>query len=607
MGSPYLNSGESIILTTNRVSVSAVTYDIMLTTERVFLIDNRNARFEPRIVALSTILSVQGGKTPAGDPVITLLFRAGDAEDTLQPLNMVFSQNPNENRKPERDDWVRSLIQLSISLHERETEPGIPGMPDMPEDTGLRPSGRHGNAPDRVRPLSNVVDRQAQPAPVTVIPEDVEGSGEIPVRPLVTKPVREPEPAWPAADVNPVHGTLPPMPAPHTRVIIPQIIEELLPAGYREVPPVDREPEPAADFGQETPRQSVQRVVRSLTFTEEPAWELPRHPETVPLPEPVPEITPAAGQPAAIPSPEPEPEDVPEIIRALHTGAREPEIMEKPAAGLPGTGEEPVPEPVEERPEKSITGAPESQGSVSLPENRAEEPPAGPPPVEAIYREEPAGAEPPPVRHPIPPAHEIRPLRTTLAYAAVLILALVLVAAAAILLLPHGTWPAGAPVTLTVTPAPGIVPVTTVPPETVPAVTSLPSATRSPPVTPSPSLTVVVVPRTGIWVRVNSSSYYAGKVGNSVVMQPVSGTGDRLYKILPSDSPVQVSVQKQDNSGAVLSIAIYRNGTLIGSRSINSPMGTVDLLIDPLTALPPGLTTNDTPVVPTTSVRLENF
>jgi len=74
MGSPYLNSGEAIILTTNRVSADAVPYDVMLTSERIFLIDNRNARFEPRIIPLSVILSVQGGKTPALDPVITLLF-----------------------------------------------------------------------------------------------------------------------------------------------------------------------------------------------------------------------------------------------------------------------------------------------------------------------------------------------------------------------------------------------------------------------------------------------------------------------------------------------------------------------------------------------------
>lgn len=72
---------------------------------------------------------------------------------------------------------------------------------------------------------------------------------------------------------------------------------------------------------------------------------------------------------------------------------------------------------------------------------------------------------------------------------------------------------------------------------------------------------------------------------------------------------MQVSVQKQDNSGAVLAVGIYRNGTLISTRSVTSPMGTVDLLIDPLTALAPGLSRNDLyPEQAATPVpRLENY
>lgn len=179
MGSPYLNSGEAIILTTNRVSTDSVLYDVMLTTERIFFIDNRNPRFEPRIIPLNTILSVQGGKTPAQDPAITILFRTGESEGSRQPLNLIFSQDPNENRKPERDDWVRSLIQLSIRQHEKEAEPETPLMTEETDEAGLRPRVRHGVAPEMVLPLSNVGSRHTTPAPVTVIFEEVEGSGAL--------------------------------------------------------------------------------------------------------------------------------------------------------------------------------------------------------------------------------------------------------------------------------------------------------------------------------------------------------------------------------------------------------------------------------------------
>jgi hypothetical protein len=107
---------------------------------------------------------------------------------------------------------------------------------------------------------------------------------------------------------------------------------------------------------------------------------------------------------------------------------------------------------------------------------------------------------------------------------------------------------------------------------------------------------------------VNSTAGYFGTVGNPELMQKVSGTGDNFYKILRSDRPVQVAVQKQDNSGALLAVAIYRDGTLISSRSVTSPMGTVELLIDPLTARAPGLTANDTlPEHAATPAGLENY
>ena len=204
MGSPYLNSGETIVLTANRVSLDAVAYDVMLTTERIFLIDHRNARFEPRIIPLSAVQSVQGGKTQVPDPVITLMFRPGSGGEAHKPLNLVFSQDPNENRKNERDDWVRSIIQLSIARQEREGAVEAPVFPQVISESGLRPATRHWVAPEKVRPLSHMVNRETTPPPVTVIPDEVEGGGEIPAPVATPAPEREerlppePDPEEPA-------------------------------------------------------------------------------------------------------------------------------------------------------------------------------------------------------------------------------------------------------------------------------------------------------------------------------------------------------------------------------------------------------------------------
>lgn len=680
MGSPYLNSGEAMVLTTNRVSADAVTYDMMLTTERIFLIDNRNERFEPQILPLSGILSVQGGKTPSHDPAITLLFRPGTGRDARQPLNLVFFQNPPENRKHERDEWIKNIIRLSISLHERDAAPEIPPVAVMetaPGDTGLRPSLRHGVAPEMVRPLSNVVDRWRPVTPVTVIPEDVAGSGEIPSRAPAVQPERSPEPAPEqavdgyATGITPVRGSQPRRTdVPATRVVIPQITEEVLPAPAGAAPPDEpKENAPPEDAGAggysrpvpvrpvvmeqpvPEPRQAAEPVAAPAAAPDEPAPEqepaLPPSPASEPpgtrkitgglLPvrePPADRVMPAA--PAARAD-----ENVPEQeTPVLLPGNESPSLMEtaadlhpEPAGTVPPSAqEEPSPPEDSEAPELSRGAAAASvlaadgQEPEPLPDTEpsaepATAPPAGTGPepaapvpspsdappreMEEILRalqgsagESPAGGSPAPESPGSaaePPVRGNRPFRSTVLAAAILFLIIVLAAAGAVLLFPQAPGQAG--ITANTSPAVTTLatpPQDTVRPVTVPSLSSgtapgsgsaavTPITTAVPVLSPSPN------PLTGIWVRVNSSAYYIGRIGNAGAMEDVSGSGDYFYKVSRNDRPVQVSVRKQDNSGAVLAVTIYRDGKPIATRSVTSPMGSVDLLIDPLTAQIPGM------------------
>lgn len=607
MGSPYLNSGESIVLTTNRVSVDSVLYDVMLTTERIFLSDNRNVRFEPRLIPLNAVLSVQGGKTPALDPAITLLFRTGEAGGFQQPLNLIFSQDPNENRKAERDDWVRSLIQLSIRQHEREIVPDTPVMPDETGTTTLRPRVRHGVAPEMVLPLSNVVERQQNPAPVTVIPEDVAGTTEITMpdegflQGEAARPPLQPVPEEPEGSLQPERRTPPPMPAVPARVIIPQIIEELLPVRTKPVTGEDREPaavlDPDALFGAVPPAEASGNEGEDQVPSPVPvAGTLPEPQESVPCSETGAEATTAPFTVATAL------QEAAETVGTPATGSGEPGTAEPPAPAQAGTEPGSTPEIIQE----TVSKTPQVPGISASTEDMAERSPGQTIPVPDGMKE-PAAGEAPPAQPPIPPAYEVRPFRTTIAYAAVLILLVALATAGVILLLPQGpgqttspemptTLPAQATTPLPVTVQPTLVSLGTTPPVTPPGaspVTSLPAAAATP---------------AEIWVQVNSTAYYFGSAGNPGMLQPVAGTGDNFYKILRNDQPVQVSVQKQDNSGALLTVAIYRNGTLIASRSVTSPMGAVDLLVDPLTARAPGLTGNDLlPENPTTPAGLETY
>jgi len=620
MGSPYLSSGEAIVLTTNRVSADSVPYDVMLTSERIFLFDNRNARFEPLIIPLNTILSVQGGKTPTHDPVITLLFRSEEVGGARQPLNLVFSQNPNENRKAERDDWIRNLIQLSINQHEKEAVPEPPVIPDVTGETGLRPAVRHSVAPEKVRPLSHVAERRTVPVPVTVIPDKAEGSGEMPARKKTITPseerhfTTEPVQQEPAPEFIPVRGSPSRLPDPPARVVIPQIIEEQLPVQVRTVVPAEQEPAPQEETG----------PWDHATATPDPSLVLTEKPEPLPPPLTEPAITPAPGvetgrePPAAVspaeqepapqvdsgpwdhatatpdPSlaltekPEPLPPPLTEpaitpVVPVAETG-REPPAAVLPAAAEGSRGMAEILSALQTGTGEPVTTEQaDTATSDTIPEKVMEEP-VRHPITGVVSRPEPVPAEAPPDRHPIPPSQGIRPLRTTLVYAAVLLIALAVIAAVAVLLVPlEPESPAGPSIPST----PGIVPVTTSSPVTV---QPTPESMGTPQITAIGLSLPLSVPLEGVWVGVNSTSNYTGRVGNTGFMQPFSGSGNNYYKISGSNRTVQVSVQKLDNSGALLAVAIYRNGTLISTSSVTSPKGTIEMLIDPLTARAPGLT-----------------
>jgi len=120
--------------------------------------------------------------------------------------------------------------------------------------------------------------------------------------------------------------------------------------------------------------------------------------------------------------------------------------------------------------------------------------------------------------------------------------------------------------------------------------------TPTPQVTPIPSLPPqVIIPATGVWVRVAYPGNFAGRVGTPGTMRPVTGAGDHFYQIPTMNGTVEVSIQKQDGSGNVLAIEVYKNGAMIKRRTTTAPKGTIELLTDVKTGNPPGITPAVTP------------
>lgn len=169
MGGPYLESGESIVLTADRISVDNITYDALLTTRRLILTDMRYARFEPRTLSLAAIESVRSGKAATGEPVILLSLKS-DGNNPPDQRVLVFLQDPLESRRIDRDLWVRKFIELSISDHEPVAGTYLP--PVEPKE-GMQPSVRRWVAPEIVRPRPDMFGKNEPSKRIVVMEEDL--------------------------------------------------------------------------------------------------------------------------------------------------------------------------------------------------------------------------------------------------------------------------------------------------------------------------------------------------------------------------------------------------------------------------------------------------
>ncbi|HII98060.1 MAG TPA: hypothetical protein HA272_02050, partial [Methanoregula sp.] len=146
MSGPYLMSGESIVLTTDRVSLDRVIWEAMLTTRQLILTDSENARYAPRVISLAGVSTVRSGKAATGEPVIILTHQQPD-EDAPETSILTFMQEPLESRKHDRDNWVKKLIELSVSSRAEHISTET-----APAGSGMRPSVRRWVAPDISRP-----------------------------------------------------------------------------------------------------------------------------------------------------------------------------------------------------------------------------------------------------------------------------------------------------------------------------------------------------------------------------------------------------------------------------------------------------------------------
>lgn len=154
MAGPYLKSGETIVLTTDRVFIDDAEYDLILTSQRLALVDSAHIADQPQVIPFATIVSVKGGMTPAREPVVTLTVLDPEGTGETRALDLVFSQQPYEDRAAECDLWVKKLIEHIVSVRQEPREGERPQAVEKPR--GIQPSVRRFIAPDVPLPHAGV-------------------------------------------------------------------------------------------------------------------------------------------------------------------------------------------------------------------------------------------------------------------------------------------------------------------------------------------------------------------------------------------------------------------------------------------------------------------
>jgi hypothetical protein len=533
MSSPYLKSGEFIILTTDRVCINSVLYEVLLTTRHLILVDIRYAHFQPQTIPLSTILSVKGGKITTGELVITLSFSVTSSTGDSEPMVLIFSQQPGEQRKRERDEWLKKLMGLIVSVRQETINTGLP---PADEERGIRPSIRRSVAPEKLPPYTTAVDTHPVPVELTIIPDEPESLAvpeeeqELPGMAFLEEDTKsEVTPGTFECEETPLPsgaeaGSKDTISPPEVREIVDSTpvpkdeaeLQDMEPIGIpaaREIPGAAEADSPA----QKPFTLSLREAVKSLIFPKEKR-ELPdtgtsslpciEETETAQQEEPGSPDMPTPPEPVVVESPTVSRED------SELSGVITPE-----AGDITESGQQPVGEATPQIPKSPLP----SDGTGSQ-------------------------------------------RQTLFAVTAIILVILGIVGGAIFYPLYFATPPAKEPVPI---PTPTL---------------------QQTPVQQTPVPTQVVIPPAGVWVRVVYPGNYYGWLGNPGSLQGVTGSGDQIYKIRESDGIVHVQIHKDDYSGNTLTVEIYRNGELINRRTRSTPMSSIELLIDAKTGNPPGVT-----------------
>jgi len=155
MGSPYLNSDESMILSTHNILIDAAISEVILTNRRLLIVDSGNVRFKHKEMPFAAIETVTTMESGSGDPAISLAVFARSGGTT--PMQLVFSQQPRSQRILERDEWAQKIKEQVDLLPEGTAPEYVDFAADEAEDLKklIESEGALAKAEDKNLPASS--------------------------------------------------------------------------------------------------------------------------------------------------------------------------------------------------------------------------------------------------------------------------------------------------------------------------------------------------------------------------------------------------------------------------------------------------------------------
>jgi hypothetical protein len=515
MGYPELYSDEKIVLQAQNIKVKSVSFEGILTTRRLILIDSKKNAIPPQEINLATLRDVEGGENAIRDPTITISIIT--ISGNTRQMILTFSKSAGGERRRECDEWVRTLKQhLTSSIQHPvsqdvpvfDQEPKVPPKlsSTTPRKIEITNSPQQKKKIEIARPMKKIVE------PVSSVPIPVETTS-LPTGSFCSR----------------CGNRIPPESAFCNRCGTPVLkdsdFENLpeTPAGIRSPPDfvsqVSVQVMPAPETETDKKERPIEQVIHSI----EPLIE-----DSVPRTEPSPLVPSRQTQspPALWQTPQAEtPSD----------------LKEEPSSSSPTTD---VKWPVLFTADSPVPSL--SPDTSSSPPS----PPSGPVP----------GA-------PLPPA------RKKPSFTAIAVLAIVIIIAISGTFVFMNSLPGSTNKTVSATPPPTVVPQLTTPITPVPTTVSTPIPVAS----LQPTQPAFSIPPAGVWVRVSYLGNFTGSIGTPGRLRDVTESGDHLYQISTSEGPVVASIQKVDGSDGELVVEVYKDGVQYKRTTTIAPKGMIEI------------------------------